>query len=118
MSRAMSPIPQDATDNYALIWEAIERKQQVLAIYQGYYRELCPHSIGINKHGERQGLFYQFGGESRSGLGPPGSPDNWRCIRIDELSDIRLRDGEWHTAPHHTRPQMCVFHRVDLSIFP
>ncbi|HYY45741.1 MAG TPA: hypothetical protein VE951_01650 [Candidatus Angelobacter sp.] len=112
----ISPEPEQPTDIYRLIREAIERKQQVLATYHGYYREMCPHALGYNKRGDAQALFYQFGGESSRPLGPPGSPENWRCIRIDELSNVSLRVGEWHTAGDHTRHETCVFHRLDLSI--
>jgi hypothetical protein len=108
--------PPSETDAYALIRQAIERRLQVLAAYHGYRREMCPHSIGVNRHGERQALFYQFGGQSSRGLGPPGSPDNWRCLRIDEITDVSLQGGDWHTAPDHTRPQTCVFHHLDLAV--
>ena len=116
MSDRPVPAPRDPTDTYNLIRRAIERKQQVIAGYRGYYREMCPHSLGVNKRGERQALFYQFAGQSGSELGPPGSPDNWRCLRIDELSNVSVRNGDWHTAPAHTRPQTCVYQRLDLEI--
>jgi len=105
-------------DTYNLIRQAIERRQQVIATYRGYDREMCPHAVGVNKRGEQQALFYQFGGQSGGELGPPGSPDNWRCLRIDELADVSVRDGGWHTAPAHTRPQTCVYQRVDLEVRP
>ena len=105
-------------DTYSLIREAIEKRQQVLGTYRGYHRELCPHAIGFSKRHERQALFYQFGGESASGLGPPGSAENWRCIQIDELHNVTVRDGEWHTASDHTRRETCVFDRVELEVRP
>ena len=105
-------------DTYNLIRRAIEKRQQVTAMYRGYYREMCPHSVGVNKRGEQQALFYQFGGQSGRGLGPPSSPDNWRCLRIDELTDVSVRDGDWHTAPAHTQPQTCVYQRLDLEVRP
>lgn len=110
------PQPQASADTYALIRQAIENRRQVLATYRGHYREMCPHSLGVNKRGDRQALFYQFAGQSGSELGPPGSPDNWRCLRLDELSDVSLRDGNWHTAPDHTHPQTCVYQRLDLEV--
>jgi hypothetical protein len=116
MSSRSIPPPKDTTDTYHLIRQAIEKRQQVLATYRGYDREMCPHSLGVNKRGERQALFYQFAGESGHALGPPGSPDNWRCLRIDELSNVSVRGGDWHTAPAHTRPQTCVYQRLDLEI--
>jgi len=108
--------PDTDPDLYGLIRGAIELRSQILAVYHGYYREMCPHAIGINKNGQAVALFYQFAGESESGLGPPGSGDNWRCIILAELSDVRPRTGKWHTASDHSRHQTCVFQRVDLSI--
>jgi hypothetical protein len=101
-------------DNYALIRDAVVRKRQVIAIYHGRRRELCPHVLGT-KRGRRQALFYQFGGESQSGLGPLGSATNWRCIPVDELSDVRTRDGQWFTADDHSRPETCVDY-VDVQV--
>ncbi len=102
-------------DIYDLIAQAIARKQQVIATYNGYRREMCPHVLGLNKRGERQALFYQFAGDSSRGLGAPGSRHNWRCIPIDELGDVSVREGDWHSAPNHTRPQTCVY-QVDVEV--
>lgn len=92
---------------YDIIRQAIINKEQVTATYQGRIREMCPHGIGT-KNGHEQALFYQFGGSSSSGLGSPGSPDNWRCIPISGLSDVSTKEGKWHTGPNHSRPQTCV----------
>ena len=105
-------------DTYTLIRAAIEKRQQVIATYRGYRREMCPHAIGFNRVHERQALFYQFAGDSASGLGPPGSAENWRCIPIDELHNVEVREGEWHTAPDHTRRETCVFHQLELEVRP
>ncbi len=94
-------------DPYELIREAILNKRQVHATYHGHRREMCPHALGT-KNGRKQALFYQFGGTSRTGLGPIGSSDNWRCIPIAWLSDIAISDGPWYTAPDHSRRQTCV----------
>ncbi|HET9847819.1 MAG TPA: hypothetical protein VFR68_04605 [Candidatus Dormibacteraeota bacterium] len=114
----ISPRRDESLDVYGLIRQAIERKQQVLGFYHGYYREMCPHAIGLNKRSEPQALFYQFAGGSSRPLGPPASPQNWRCIRIDDLSNVSLRDGEWHTASDHRSNETCVFQRLDLSVTP
>ncbi len=50
-------------------------------------------------------LVYQFGGGSRTGLRPGGE---WRCLDVDELRDIRLECGAWHTAPNVFNPQSCL----------
>lgn len=92
---------------YNTIRQAIIDKHQIIATYDGYERELCPHVIGT-KNGREQALFYQFGGYSRSGLAPAGAPGNWRCMPIDGLSNISVRPGDWHSAPNHSRPSTCV----------
>ena len=53
-------------------------------------------------------LCYQYGGESRSGLEPAGSPANWRCIELEKLCRVKLIEGPWQTAPNHLRPASCV----------
>lgn len=94
-------------DTYDLIRQAIQRKQHVLATYDGHQREMCPHVLG-SKGSRQQALFYQFAGASSSGLGPPESRDNWRCIELSKLTEVSVREGQWHTAPNHSRPQTCV----------
>lgn len=103
------------SNNYELVKRAILTKQQILATYKGHYREMCPHTLGASKTGIRQALFYQFAGESSSGLSPAGSANNWRCIPVDELRNVILRDGDWHTAPNHSRAQTCVA-SIDVEV--
>ena len=98
---------------YRLIWEAINEKKKVFATYRGFRREMSPHVLG-SKDGRPQALFYQFGGESNSGLSSDPRR-NWRCMFIDELSGIEVSSGEFHTAPNHTRPQTCV-DSVDIEV--
>jgi hypothetical protein len=90
---------------YDVIRDAIRNKRQVVAAYKGCVREMCPHAIGYNRHGEYQALFYQFAGESNSYLPPDGE---WRCIPLSGLSDVTAREGAWFTGAGHTRPQTCV----------
>ncbi len=61
------------TDSYELIRRAILNKEQVVAMYGGHLRMMCPHKLGT-KTGVAHGLFYQFGGTSETGLEPSGSP--------------------------------------------
>jgi len=91
-----------------LIVMAIQQKLIVTADYQGRVRIMCPHIVGYkdSKNGqELNALFFQFAGESRSGL-PPGG--EWRCIHLNQLSNVSVTPGTWHTAPDHSRPQTCV----------
>ena len=86
--------------NYDIVKQAIIDKDQVIATYDGYTREMCPHVIGTNKDGRPQALFYQFGGESKSGLGPVGSDRNWRCIPVEALTNVYTRSGPCRRGGH------------------
>ena len=88
-------------------------KRPIEAGYQGLPRLFCPHRLGRNSAGELRVLCYQYGGESESGLQPAGSPANWRCIALEKLRQVRLRQDAWHTAPNHSRLASCV---VDADI--
>ena len=94
--------------NFELIHQAMQSRKIVLATYNGYERAMCPHTLGY-KNGREKALFYQFAGDSKSGLGEIGSPENWRCLFVEQLSDVRIEEGEWHTSSGgHMRPQPCV----------
>jgi hypothetical protein len=94
---------------YALFRGAILNEQYVLCTYEGRYRELCPHIIGTNRNGEEVVLAWQFAGESS------GSLPQWRCLRIANASDARVRDGRWHAGGSHKTTQKCVTD-IDLDI--
>ena len=99
--------------SYELLKLAIRQKQQVTAHYQGKRREFCPHALG-KKDGIEHCMAYQFGGESSKPLKPIGSGGNWRCFIVSALTNVMLRDGQWHTSPKHDGPhQDCI---VDLDI--
>lgn len=100
--------------NYLIIRNAIINKQQVIATYNAHVREMCPHVIGM-KNGKEQALFYQFGGSSSSGPIIPNSPQNWRCLPIDGLSNIKVQDGAWHTSNNHSKAQKCV-DDIDIEV--
>jgi hypothetical protein len=90
---------QTVEEMYRLIWTAIENRQPISAIYKERPRLFCPHRLGRNRLGEPRVLCYQYGGESESGLGPIGSPENWRCVVFEKLRCVELVDGSWKTAP-------------------
>ena len=94
---------------YARFREAILTEQQVVCIYDGRPRELCPHIIGHNKSGEEVVLAWQFAGESS------GKLPQWRCLRLANVSDISLRKGPWHEGGSHLTVQTCVS-AIDLDI--
>ncbi len=90
--------------NADLLIQAIQEKKQVTGYYDGLYREMCPHVIGW-KGSAHHVLSYQFAGDSSKGL-PPGG--EWKCMDVDGISQLTLRDGSWYTDARHTRPQTCV----------
>ena len=77
-------------------------------LYRDRHRLFCPHRLGRNKEAKYRVLCSQYGGESESGLKPMGSPENWRCIALDELRHVEPRDGLWKTVPNHSRPASCI----------
>jgi len=101
-------------NNYDIIKQAILKKQQITATYNGLHREMCPHVIG-KKNGKAHCLFYQFAGQSSSGSIVPNSLENWRCIPVDKLKDVVAREGEWNTAGNHSTSQTCV-DDVDVEV--
>jgi hypothetical protein len=107
---------QNAEEIYALIRQAILMKNIVALNYRGSVREMCPHMLGKTK-GAPYALMYQFAGETKAGLKPDGSPDNWRCIRIEEISNAAARtsNGEWHMAPNYSAMQNCV-NEIDVQV--
>ncbi len=100
------------SDTYAIVRQAILDKRQIVAIYHGHRREMCPHVIGT-KDGRARALFFQFAGSSSSGL-PPGG--EWRCMPIGGLTDVSTRAGRWHTMAG-TRPQTCL-DVIDVAVAP
>jgi hypothetical protein len=98
---------------YDLFSQAMLAKKQVLCLYDGHPRELCPVILG-HSNGQEKALTYQFGGQSRSGLPRAGQ---WRCLWLDKVSNVLLRDGPWRAGNAHTQPQGCV-QIVDLDANP
>jgi hypothetical protein len=88
-------------------------RKQILCVYGGYPRELCPIILG-HSQGQEKALTYQFGGQSKSGLPPQGE---WRCLWLSKASNVELRDGPWLAGSSHTQPQGCV-EVVDLDANP
>jgi hypothetical protein len=98
---------------YRTMYEAVRNRRPVSAVYHNRPRLFCPQRLGRNSKDELRVLCYQYGGESERGLGAPGSPENWRCIVLEELSEVELLDAPWRTGPNHSRPASCI---VDVDI--
>jgi hypothetical protein len=99
--------------NYMLFEQAMRMRKQIVCMYDGHRRELCPIILG-HSQGQEKVLTYQFGGESKSGL-PPGG--EWRCLWMSKVTNVELRDGPWFVGASHTQPQGCV-EVVDLDVNP
>ena len=82
---------------YTLFRNAILGEQQVVCLYGGRLRELCPHIIGTNKRSEEVVLAWQFAGESSGPL------PQWRCLKLAGVSKARPRSGRWHEGSSHLR---------------
>jgi hypothetical protein len=102
-----------ASQAYQLFGQAMAERRQIVCMYDGYRRELCPIILGHSR-GEEKALTFQFDGASRSGL-PEGG--EWRCLLLSRVSDVKLRRGRWHGGNRHTQPQGCV-EDVDLDVNP
>ena len=99
-------------DTYSALRDAILKKRQVIANYKCYRREMCPHAIGTKK-GRAHVLCYQFGGEGSRGLTPGGE---WRCLEVDELENVSVREGPWHTSPNYSSWTQSCIDRVDVEL--
>jgi hypothetical protein len=88
-------------DPYSILADAISSKQQVVARYHDEERIFSPHALGT-KRGVAHVLVYQYAGGSHTGL-PPGG--EWRCLNVEELSEIRLEPGAWRTAENVFNPR-------------
>jgi len=98
---------------YKLFEQAMIGRKQILCMYKGRRRELCPVILG-HSQGREKARTYQFGGQSNKGL-PPGG--EWRCLWFSEVSNVRLRDGRWYAGDRHNQSQGCV-ESVDLDVNP
>jgi hypothetical protein len=117
LDATMSNVVQTPEHIYQVIREAIINKDIVIATYHGHVREMCPHVLG-KKNDRAQAFLYQFAGGSDSGLEPDGSWSNWRCLFIDELSDVSIRKsrGEWHTAPNYSSATQNCIDNIDFKV--
>lgn len=101
---------------YDEVRDAIVNKRQVVATYGGHRREMCPHAIGLGPAGNEQALFYQFaGGSSQGDVAKIDEEDRWRCMNLNDLRDVEIVDGDWHSADNHSFRSTCI-KKVDLEV--
>jgi len=105
---------QPRSGAFDLIKQAIAERNLISAVYHGKRRGLCPHVLGWKAEREHA-LFFQIGGDSAKGLSSDGS---WRCLNLDELSEVEVIEGEFRTGPgYYDNPQKCV-DRIEIQISP
>jgi hypothetical protein len=92
---------------YDLIRKAVVERDSLSAWYKGHLRVFSPFVLGT-KAGDPHVLGYQFDGTSEKPLRPEGSPENWRCLRVAELTKIKLLPGIWHDVPKGRGHQNCI----------
>jgi len=108
------PVPAHLLDIFDTLVFAIANRRQVVLRYGGLRREVCPHSLGWK--GDHLSCFaYQFGGRSRRPL-PKGG--QWRCFHLHSMSELAVREGEWHTGPIDPQSSSCVDDFVAYVGFP
>jgi general stress protein 26 len=100
------------SESYRRIWQAARTRKQITLTYGGHHREACPHIVGYGQSGQAAVLAFQFGGTSSKPLPRSGE---WRCFTIDKVTDIRLRDGRWHSGKGHSKTQPCIQY-VDVDV--
>jgi hypothetical protein len=94
---------------YALFRDAILGAQQIVCVYDGRRRELCPHIIGTSRSGEEVVLAWQFAGESS------GSLPQWRCLKLANVSEAHAREGRWHEAARIARRRPASARSISTS---
>jgi hypothetical protein len=88
-----------------LVLDAMRRRKQIVCVYQGHLREVCPVILGRTGL-EEKALVFQFGGTTSSGrVERPGA---WKCLRLAEVESAVLRDGPWHAGEAHSTAQVCM----------
>ena len=90
---------------HALFLRAMREKKQIVCMYQGHRRELCPIVLGRTSL-EEKALVFQFGGATSEG--PIRAPGDWKCLRLAEVQNAALRDGPWHAGTEHSAAQHCM----------
>ena len=107
-------MPRLPSRTHDLILEAMRGRKQVICTYKGLRREICPIVLGLT-NGEEQMLAYQFGGRSSRPMRGPKT--RWRCMKLSDVRDAELREGEWHSGGTHSQAQSCV-QVVDYDVNP
>jgi hypothetical protein len=102
--RAFGIVRTAPSETFQLFHQAILERKQVILIYKGHRREVCPHILG-HKDGVEKVLTFQFTGGSSHGAQGAGG---WKCLEVAKVQDARLQEGRWHGDSSHRKTQRCV----------
>jgi hypothetical protein len=80
------------------ICSAIKNKQELELTYHGYRREVQPHALGINDHGDEVLRCYQTKGRSES-----SNQSGWKLLLIKEISFLYNLNVGFLTHPQYKR---------------
>lgn len=97
-----------------LIKKAIREKKSLRFEYEGHVREVSPHALGW-KGSSRRMIVYQFGGTSSRGRIVPGSRDNWRCMELAKVRNLKIINARWQTHNSHSRRNTCI-DRIEIEV--
>lgn len=99
---------------YRTVYKAVDNRRPISAAYHD--RPRCSAHTGWDATARANYgcSVINLGARVRVVWVKPGSPSNWRCIALEELSKVRLLRGPWRTAPNHSRPAHCIVH-VDID---
>jgi len=100
------------------IIKAMEERKSISAYYDRFSRKLSPYELGTKK-GKYQCLFYQYGGESSSGIINGKSKGNWRCLELNKLTQIQILEEPLHKPEiiSHKKPSYCVDNIIKQILF-
>ena len=97
----------------ALLRDAIENTRQMQAMARELPRVFCPHILGT-MNGHWYVVVWQFEGYSNTGDLP-----NWRLFALDELDEIQVREGPWHSGSRRRRRRRTFpIDRIDTMADP
>jgi len=105
---------------WARLEDALHARRPIHVTYHGLTRLICPHALG-RRAGRPMVLGYQTGGESSTGTLNPDPTKRWRCLYIDEITDLTPADptSPWHTANNYnpTNP-IPIANEITVAVQP
>lgn len=87
---------------WALLHAALQARRPVEVSYHGRRRIICPHALGWHKE-RSMVLGYQTGGETSTGGLPADPHKRWRCMYVDEITEVIAAQppSRWGTAHNY-----------------